>query len=489
MNSILSIFLALTMLIASVGAQGPVYFEAAINVNPDAITQVMETTQGLTGQVPGASGAPEAAKPDAENPEQGVENARKIVEILNAVKLKGIADQGAGELQLVVADQPVLTAGVKAAEAGTILASSLLTPYTLVASPEALKAAAEGLGNSISQQQTSNVDMQALMAAVQKIDPEQLMKDIDAFTRKIQTGFKIGEPENGEYTVDGMNFTVKTTVDMTYEEIMELLLGSLKDLLNSESLKEVVQALAKDKDLNAEIDKSLEKLKNTPEDQRPEMTAAAYNSGTEAPYYVLDMVTKTVAGETIKSQKNHIGLGQIEGASLIAFDMDNGASQTQIRTVTKDGNLEMNAQIASNDQNAVISGTRDAEGNAEITADIVNKQVTAKIHETETVKEDGRDYLIEIHMNGSADPVLTITATSGKGGELVSVFEDETLKPIDVGTLQNGAQAQETTRTLTMTVSANLLKAVVALSKSLPEEAGQWLLTQVQGMIMSTMKR
>ena len=488
MNSILSIFLALTMLIASVGAQGPVYFEAAINVNPDAITQVMETTQGLTGQVPGASSAPEAAKPDAENQEQGVENARKIVEILNAIKLKGIADQGAGELQLVVAEQPFLTAGVKAAETGTILASSLLTPYTLVASPEALKAAAEGVGNSISQQ-TSNVDMQALMAAVQKIDPEQLKKDIDAFTRKIRTGFKIGEPENGEYTVDGMNFTVKTAVDMTYEEIMVLLHESLRELLNSESLKEVVQALAKDKDLNAEIDNSLEKMKNTPEDQRPEMTAATYNSGTEAPYYVLDMVTKTVAGETVKSQKNHIGLGQIEGASLIAFDMDNGASQTQIRTVTKDGNLEMNTQIASNDQNAVISGTRDAEGNAEITADIVNKQVTAKIHETETVKEDGRDYLIEIHMNGSADPVLTITATSGKGGELVSVFEDETLKPIDVGTLQNGAQAQETTRTLTMTLAANLLKAVVALSKILPEEAGQWVLTQVQSMIMGTMQR
>lgn len=494
MNSILSIFLALTMLVASIGLQGPVFFEAGINVDVDAFTEVMQATQGMAAQVPGASVMLPAAQPGEQNQEEALENTRKIVDILNAIKIRGVADEGAAELQFVAGEAPFLTAGVKAAESGTIVASSLLSPYTIVASPEALQKAAEQLRDSISGAQAQlqgNMDFQAVVAAAQKINQEQLTKDITEFTQKIQKGFKIGEPENGEFVVDDLQFTEKTAVDMTYEEIMELLLGSLKDLLNSESLKDLVKALAKDRDLTAEIDKSLENLKSLPEDQRPELAAVAYRDGTDDTYYTIDMAAKTGSGETAKTQKTHIGMGQAEGkGSLMAMDLDDQNTQAQVRAIgTLDGDAEMTANIVSKEQNAVIYATRDAKGNMDMTADIANQQTTAKIHTTETVKEDGQEYKMEVCMNGSEKPVITVTGTAGKGGEIVTAFEGDTLKPIDATVFEDAKASQTTMMSLTMMAGANALKAVVALSKNLPEETGTWLISMVQGLVKNTMQR
>ncbi|WP_337236121.1 hypothetical protein, partial [Vibrio cholerae] len=78
--------------------------------------------------------------------------------------------------------------------------------------------------------------------------------------------------ESGEFTVDGLAFTAKIPLNMTYGELMELILTCAKDLLGKESVKPLVEMFAKDSDPVAELDKALENLKNQPAEEKYELT-------------------------------------------------------------------------------------------------------------------------------------------------------------------------------------------------------------------------
>ena len=81
---------------------------------------------------------------------------------------------------------------------------------------------------AIMQQMGSSVNTAAI-GGIPEVDKEQMQKDSAELTEKLTKAFeeKMGETENGEFTVDGLAFTSRTPVNMTYEEAAELLLTSV----------------------------------------------------------------------------------------------------------------------------------------------------------------------------------------------------------------------------------------------------------------------
>ena len=203
MSSILSALLAIIMAFSSIGGatavlEEPVSFDAKINLDGDGIL-------ALAGD---------------ELPEETKQTIAIVKDILSVLTLKGVASKDGTELDLLAGEDVFVSIGVKNTEDGGLLAaSSLLGSMVLSVSAETLQALQEEV-------QASTSEASAGLDSLQTLDKEQIAKDTAEVGEKLIQAFeaKKGETETGEFTVDDMTFTAKTPVNMTYAELVELLL-------------------------------------------------------------------------------------------------------------------------------------------------------------------------------------------------------------------------------------------------------------------------
>ena len=391
MSSIVSILLALALAFTSMGGvtaniEDTVSFDAKISLDVEAI-------MALSGQT-AQEGLTEAAQKQIEEQKEIV---KVIGDIISSLTLRGVASKDAAEAAILAGDSVALSIGMKKDDSGVTAASSLLSNNVIFISAELI--------------QQMQAEMQKQQAILEKLDKEQIAKDIEEAGKKLTEGIeaKKGETETGEFTVDDMAFVSKTPVNMTYPEFVEFLLTGAKELAAKESLKPLLDATGKD--FGAEIDKAIEELKKQPESDYPDVfDLAVYTDADNSTYTVCDMARTD-------KEEMHIAYGDIEGQSKAKIIRNQGDEKMAITTTgTKDGVFDLTADIQSKTSNGEIKAGRDEAGNLNMTCNIHDGEQEAKIVvSTEKAEGDRTNIVFALYFGDAEKPLFSFTGSFGKG--------------------------------------------------------------------------
>ncbi len=489
MSSIVSILLALALAFTSMGGvtaniEDTVSFDAKISLDVEAI-------MALSGQT-AQEGLTEAAQKQLEEQKEIV---KVIGDIISSLTLRGVASKDTAEAVILAGDSVALSIGMKKDDTGVKAASSLLPNNVIFISNELIQMMQEQMEQQAQQlaEQTaaltgegqvpmagsvqsaaSSMDPQAIAAILEKLDKEQIAKDIEEAGKKLTEGIeaKKGETETGEFTVDDMTFVSKTPVNMTYPEFVEFLLTGAKELAAKESLKPLLDATGKD--FGAEIDKAIEELKKQPESDYPDVfDLAVYTDADNCTYTVCDMARTD-------KEEMHIAYGDIEGQSKAKIIRNQGDEKMAITTTgTKDGVFDLTADIQSKTSNGEIKAGRDEAGNLNMTCNIHDGEQEAKIVvSTEKAEGDRTNIVFALYFGDAEKPLFSFTGSFGKGGELVSVFEGEKITVTAAEKLMDSESKENTL--LGTTMIAGILKTVVVVTKNVPEETANWINTKIK---------
>lgn len=525
MESLFSMILAVVMAFTSVGGmtatiEDAVSFEMNISMDAEeilALADELRTDETVLSAVTDAVPVPAADSGTEAITEETIHTVKAIGDILNAVTLKGVATKDAAELDLMAGEDAVLLSlGMKNAEEGVTVASTLLNKEVIFVSAEAIQEQLrkqEEMQQQLEQLQqslgtetagASGTDLQGALDQMQNLDKEQIAKDCAEVGEKLAKEIEArkGETETGEFTVDGLAFTGRTPVNMTYKEFAELLLNCVRELAAKDSLKAAIQASGTD--IDEEISKAIEAL-NAMETE-PEFGLAIFTNADNGVYYVCDLVNKVTAEETAaeaetqpeaaeteatpeaaEEVKNHLAFGDVDGLNRAVIISEQGDRRMDIvSTGTKEGAINVNATILQKDSSGEISAKKDEAGNVDMVCNVKTEKADMTITvKTEKTEDDRIGFAFSL-ANGDADKaILAITGSAGKGGKLESVFEgDFKVTPItDLMEDTTGATAQR----YALTAMAGLLRSVSILTKYVPEESGAWVTNQVKQMINSMM--
>lgn len=465
MSQILSVILVIVMAFSSMGGmtsgiEDAVSFDAKISVDAEALL-ALAGTEG------------------AEVPEETVQGIKVAGDVLNALTMRGTATKEAAELVLLAGEDIMLSIGVKGEEKGYTVASSMLSSDVIFVSNETLeqmKQEMEQSGASVSMD-TGSLD------AMQNLDNEQIRKDCEEVGNKLTQAIeaKKGETQTGDFNVDGLAFTGRTPVNMTYPEFAELLLTCVKELAEKESLKPIMQMYPKN--MGEEIDKAIEELKKQPEEDYPEIELVIYTDDDNCAYYVCYM-SKQGNGMDVQADQIYLAYGEVEGQTRAHADIEQPAQTADISYVgTKEGVYDLQAKIMDKTTNAEITASRDEAGKQDMVCSFKMESGDVKlVVKSEPVEGERVSFLADVYYGGTEKPLLTITGSAGKGGEIVSAFEGEKLNVIPFETLMD-PENTTASGTLQMKLTAGLLKCITIVTKNVPEDTAEWINGQIKQMM------
>jgi len=469
MVSLISILLTIVMAFASfsgvtAAVTEPVSFEAKIAADG-------ATIMALTGAGAGTAGTDTA---------EGTVSVAKVIEdVLSILTFKGVANQGAAELDVYAGEDVLLSIGVKNGEESSVLASSLLGSQVISVSAEQIQQMQQQTTESMVQG-ASGINIQSITEQLQNLDTVQITADVQEVLTKLEAALqeKQGETENGEFTVDGMAFTGKTPVNATYDELIEMAFGGFRELMAKESLQPIVQIASQGgTDLAAEIDKALEDIKNQPAEEKPELQIAIYTDADNCAYTVCDASRKGSEDGTVKAEETHIGYGLADGKTkLIAISNESSVDLTAV--TAEDGACEILANLKAEGVETAATVKTSADGTYEMTCDAQYQGLPVKIKSATTKDGERENFQMEVFLFGAEKPLVTISCSSGKGGEMISAFEGESVTTVPYEKL---ADENDTTAAnqIQMTLMGKLMQAITVLTKNLPEETATWLSSQI----------
>ena len=193
MKKLLSLILIVVMTFACVGGtaegnEGPVSFDAKVSLNTDVLVK--------------------AVAGDNEVPEETATTLKAVSDILDALSLKGVVNNETFELGLFAGEDAVLTLGVKSAEDGITLVSSIISGVAINISKQTMEQMMAASG-----QNASGIDMQAAMEQMQSLDKEQIKKDSDEFEENLK---KVFDGKKGETETEGAEEGIQVCYDGTF---------------------------------------------------------------------------------------------------------------------------------------------------------------------------------------------------------------------------------------------------------------------------------
>ena len=462
MSSIASIILVIVMafssvLGANVNLEGTTSFEAKVDLD-------MQMVMAMSGANAAEEGSAQIAK--------------GVADILGAVTLKGVADKESAELDLFTGEDLMLSLGVKKEAEGATFASTLLPNTALYCSNELIEKTQEAMMQNMAQNTTTpgGVDFQSMMEQMQNMDWEQIGKDFAETAAKVSQVIeeKKGPAETGEFVVDEMTFTSKVPVNITYAELTELLLTSAKELFSKESVKPLLETLAKGTDITAEIDKALENLKNQPKEQQYELTIASYTDEKEGSYTAIDCTRQASEDGTVQAEDVHFGLGQVEGKAKVLVTALNGTRFDLTAGSAEDGGFTLLANLTGEGFTAAANAAIGADGSSDVTVDVNVQGMPVRSHTVTTVDGERVNFSVEVFMMSMEKPMLAVTGSAGKGGELSAVYEGEDITVIPVEKLMDDSDTETATK-LQTALMAGITKGFTVLVSNVPEDTGKWL--------------
>lgn len=398
-------------------------------------------------------------------------------DLFSVLKLHAVVDpeQKAGEIMLKADDDILVSGGLKADAKGITLASSLTGDQVVLISVALIKEFAKQLSSA---QAKGGFNIQELISAVKGLDREKVGKDLTAvfqeFAGKIQA--KIGEPETGEFSVDGMTFTARMPVNITYEEMVDALAGVLKGVLKAESLQPVVQLFAKGEDLGAKLDAKLEEGKKKLAEDRITTSLYVYSDEKGNTYAAIDMSQES-------GMKIHYGAGAVDGKTLVNLNMAGKDGEKADFHMTADDNAA-DAQGEFEAQGAKATMTvHGQKGQSESVVEVTQGEMSVKTVTTVKVADGKGTYDSAWYLNGNEKAMFFLKLSAAKGGELTLKYEGDGLTVIPVEKLL-GRDNQSVMGSLALSVAGNLAEALSKLIRHLPEDSAQLLGSLVTNAIM-----
>ena len=470
MNSILTIILAVIMAVSPVGGatvnlDEPVSFDVGINLDVEAIkTMVFDT--------------------GAEMEEETEQSLKAIGDILNAVTIEGTAAYDTVELSLMTGESKLLSAGVKYSDTGAVVASSLLGSQVFTVTEETIGKMQEEQIDSAAES-FSFADFRNLMDAMRNLDREKIKQECVDAGDKLASAIegKKGETETGEFTVDGLTFTGKTPVNISYTEFMELLLNSFKELVKMDALKPIIEKSGVDTAIR--IDEMIDNIRNQPENEQPKFELTIYTDANNNAYYAFDLSDREDAHPISGETAVHLGFGDVMSKKQIRVSLTQDGQKMEMTAFgVIDGKCNMKATITSKDSYGVILANVDGAGGMDMVCSITSKDTSAILTSSSAVRADGRTgFTTNLYIGNPEKALLTVSGSFGKGGMLTSVYEGEDITVTPIEDLINDETGKAMTP-IKITLAANAMTSLVALTKNLPTDSAMWVTEQIRKMMV-----
>lgn len=251
-----------------------------------------------------------------------------IVGLVNSLSITTTSDGVDAEMFVNVNDQSVAGLAVLKDTDKMFLLSDIFPNYILKIDQQAMAGASGESAGSIGMPQIS-LDPAQMAAMAEPIT--KLMNDIMG---------KVGEAEAVEEVGFDTVFTVKNPIKMTTKEALSMVLTAAKEIVAQEGFSSLIgqlKAQGMPISFSAEdIDKKIEELGNTKEEDLPVLNAAIYSNEAQDSMFVVE---ETKGEETVT-----VVTASIQGGFAMTIDVPGKLSY--IMHVTAEGTMDMNMQFS-----------------------------------------------------------------------------------------------------------------------------------------------
>ena len=348
---------------AAAGSSGTINLR--LKLNPDGITAIA-----------GAAG------------ESAAQQIKPIVELVNALVITMTSDGKDAEMIITANDTAVAGLGVIRNDGKMLLVSDLFPKYALAIDQQAMGGAASAAGGfTMPQISMSEEQAAALMAPFAKVG-EQLQA-------------KIGEPETVEETMYGATFTVKTPINLTTKELLEIVMPAVKEVISQEAFTSVIdQMKAQGMNVNfsaEEINKKIDELLEKKDEELPALDASLFSNEAGDSMFILhlDKDSDSVA----------VHSGTAAGKTVVEVNV---GTKFYLMLERDTENVALKIQAAPNEGMLI-----DIDGAITATAEAFNATFDVKLNETE---------LGTVLIDGTPGGVLSGSYTA-EGKEEISIAE------------------------------------------------------------------
>ena len=309
MKKLFALMLALMLALGGVSAVGAEETAAA----PEVVEAVPEAPAASSGTIHlkvNLNADTIAALAGAAN-ETAAKQVPMIVELVNSLDIAMTSDGKDAEMVVSVKDTPIANLGVIKDGEKMLLVSDLFPSYALAVSSGDMGAMTGGMsgfgatGFAMPQVSLSEEQMGALAAPFTKV-----LEDLQT---------KVGAPEAVEETMYGAAFTVKTPVNLTTKEFLEMILPAVKEVVSQEAFSSVLEQMkARGMQVNfsaEDIDKAIADLSEKKEEELPAMNASVYSNEAGDSLFAVNL-TKEADVVDIKA-------GSVAGGFVTDVDVSN----------------------------------------------------------------------------------------------------------------------------------------------------------------------
>ena len=247
--------------------------------------------------------------------------AGALIELLNNLSITMTSDGVDAEMFIKVKDEPVAGVAVLKDTDKLFILSDLFPHYILKIDQNTMGSA----------------------QAAFSMDPEQMNAMMEPMTKLLNDMMgKIEQPEAAQETFFETEFTTKSPVSLTTKEALQMVLGAAKEVVSQEGFATVLESL-KSSGMPisfdpAEIDKKLEEINNTKDEDLPALDASLYSNEAQDGLFVIN-VTKDE--ETIE-----VKTGTIKGGFVNEVVVPANNVHVLIKGSQTDGSITMNVQFA-----------------------------------------------------------------------------------------------------------------------------------------------
>ena len=471
MNAILSALMALVMIFnlgggMMSGLEEPVSIEAAATLNLESLAAVI---------------------PGMEEGSQQAQILKLVADVLSNVAFRGTADKQAVEFAVTAGEDTVASVGVRKAEDGITLASSLLEGMALNLSAETV----QGLEGQMADQMGP---MNEMFEAAKSLDQEVLMKGLlDSMDHAVDAvKEKAGEPETGDYWIyDSYAFTTRAAVEMDAKELSAVVLNAAKEYVSLEEFQKVFGMMGESANPIQAIENAMENLESQSEDNLPETTVFLYSNEEGESYVAAEMKKKAEENEPVATA--NIGFGTEnkfhrvnvfyepeEGTpSFVAMNLLDASTCDVAANINAGDGQELFINLLKNEERPMdgVIGMRTMGMFIRAIIDSETADGQTKLHNRILLTQEGEN------VEEAPDLELgTVDVCWGKGGAITTVFDGEGIKTLAVEPMLQGDSSDSGMTEVMGGFMGGAMKALSTLVAHLPEESGAMLNGLLQGV-------
>lgn len=430
MKKMLALLLALlmalscTLALAETTEEAPADAAAAL---PTAITLTSKTT--IDREVLAADMAAMGVA------DSFIQLADAVAAIVNETSERLIFADNGIEMALTLKDTDLITLVGEVSDEGISLGSSLFPSYVLNASMETVGAALQNIASA--SEELSSLDTQALTQA--------LTTHFQAFATSIMGAVSYGDPELGDYVMDGISYNVMVPVNVDIEAIINAL-NTLQAELDAD---ETVQSALK----------TAEKYGLTVESGEPMSTEDLPTLKLEA-YMNMDENGNT--GDTTDVVFNVYPAGSEEPA-------------TSGDVLVQGNNVRVIAQFASQEENGspinlyyeLNPNETGNEQRLELDIQGLYLGFVSSFSQQDVITADCDFYFMD-----SEKPVLSERTTIAMEGQRTIALNDGSKEVIAIEDLTDEEKSADVSQKLIADVSGNIFPLIMNAASAMPEEVG-----------------